>query len=70
MDWWRKSSSKFYKEKPVKKEIETYCKLWQYITQEKGFETGDTIDERWYPSTLRNSPRKGFPSGLTPKIRP
>ena len=41
---------------PVKKVL---LYLQQYITQEKGFETGDTTDERWFPSTSRNSPRKG-----------
>ena len=34
-------------------------KVLLYITQEKGFETGDTTDERWFLSTSRNSPRKG-----------
>ena len=29
--------------------------LYQYITQEKGFETGDTTDERWFLSTSRNT---------------
>ena len=59
MEYWCPFISKRCKEIPQKQWKKVPLYLQQYITQEKGFETGDTTDERWFPSTSRNSPRKG-----------